>query len=65
MKTLTITVDDNTATDFNKMAQERGFANGLELIKSWAKGQLASWRAEKQTVGVQQAEFDKLGDKIV
>jgi len=64
MKTVSFKVDDATLMDFNMMAQERGFKNGLELIKSWAKGQLAEWRANQLTSGVQQAEFDKLEGKL-
>ena len=64
MKTVSFKVDDATLIDFNMMAQERGFADGRELIVSWAKGQLASWRAERLVAGVQQSEYDKLQDKL-
>jgi len=64
MATISITVDTKTVLDFNKMARERGFGNGKDYLISWAKGQLASWRAEKLTGGIQQTEFAKLEEAI-
>ena len=64
MATISITVSTATATDFNKMAKERGYANWKALIVSWATGQLASWRAEKLIANTQQVEFTKLEGEI-